>query len=256
MFFDTHTHLFLSQFDADRTDVVRRAIEAGVDRMMLPNVDGNTIEGMLALAGLFPDNCYPSIGLHPTSVDSKYQETIDLVSSLLNKHRFYAIGETGIDLYRDKSNLNLQVDAFRQQVSLALNYQLPLIIHCRDSFSEIMEVVHDLNTDRLTGIFHSFTGSIDQAGEIIDAGFLLGLGGILTFRNAGLDRVVDQIPLEHIVLETDAPYLAPVPFRGKRNEPAYLVHTARRLAELHRRPLEEVAGITTQNAVTLFGINK
>jgi TatD DNase family protein len=255
MFFDTHTHLFLSQFDADRNEVVRRAIEAGVYRMMLPNVDGETIEGMLALAGRFPDNCYPSIGLHPASIDSNYQATIDLVGSMLDKHRFYAIGETGIDLYRDKSNLSLQVDAFRQQVTLALRHQLPLIIHCRDSFGEIMEVIHDMNTDRLTGIFHSFTGSIDQAGEITGAGFMIGLGGILTFRNAGLDRVVDKIALEHIVLETDAPYLSPVPFRGKRNEPAYLVHTARRLAELHGRPLEDVAGITTRNALTLFGIN-
>ncbi len=256
MFFDTHTHLFLSQFDKDRTEVVQRAIEAGVTRMMLPNVDRNTVDNMLALANRFPENCFPAIGLHPTSVDDNYQETLDSVNKLLETGKFYAIGETGIDLYWDKTNLSGQKEAFRQQIILALRYNLPLIIHCRESFNEIIELVHDMNTDKLKGIFHSFTGSIDQAEKVISAGFMLGIGGILTFKNAGLDQVIKGIPLEHIVLETDSPYLAPHPFRGKRNESSYLVHIARKLADLHQRTVDEVAGTTTGNALRLFNINE
>ena len=256
MFFDTHTHLFLSQFEEDRSEVVQRALEAGVTRMMLPNVDGNTVDNMLALADQFPENCFPAIGLHPTSVDDNYQETLESVNKLLETGRFYAIGETGIDLYWDKTNLSGQTEAFRQQIILALRYHLPLIIHCRNSFDEIMEQVFDMNTDQLSGIFHSFTGSIDQAEKVIGAGFMLGIGGILTFKNAGLDQVISDIPLEHIVLETDSPYLAPHPFRGKRNESSYLVHIATKLAELHRRPVDEVAGITTENALRLFNMTQ
>jgi len=252
MFFDTHAHLFLSQYEEDRTEVIYRAIEAGVTRMMLPNVDGDTIDGMLALADQFPDNCFPAIGLHPTSVDDKLQEALDNVNEHLETGNFYAIGETGIDLYWDKTNLSGQIEAFRQQIKLAQQYQLPLIIHCRDSFDEIIEVVLDMNNDELTGIFHSFTGSIEQAEKVMGAGFMLGIGGILTFKNSGLDQVINRIPLEHIVLETDSPYLAPHPLRGKRNESSYLVYTARKLAELHNRSLDEIAEITTVNALRLF----
>ena len=224
--------------------------------MMLPNVDGGTVGSMLALADQFPENCFPAIGLHPTSVNDNYLEILDTVTRLLETRRFYAIGETGIDLYWDKTKLSLQIDAFRQQIKLALRYQLPLIIHCRNSFNEIFKLVLEMNTEGLTGIFHSFTGNIDQAEKVIGAGFMLGIGGILTFENAGLDQVINKIPLEHIVLETDSPYLAPHPCRGKRNESSFLGLTARKLAELHQISVDEVAGITTGNALRLFNMTQ
>ena len=252
---DTHTHLFLPEFKEDLSRVVSDAVEQGIVKMLLPNVDDSTMDSLLSLADEFPANCLPMIGLHPTSVSEFFEQKLELVREKLVTREFWGIGETGIDLYWDDTNLNQQVEAFKLQIALAKEFHLPLIIHARNSFHEIFEVMDQENDDSLQGVFHAFTGNARQAGKIIDYGFKIGIGGIVTFKNAGLDRIVKDIALEHIVLETDAPYLAPVPKRGKRNEPAYLIYTAERMAEIHGQPLDVIADITTRNATALFKIN-
>ncbi len=252
---DTHTHLFLPEFKEDRSRVVSDAVEQGIVKMLLPNVDDSTMDSLLSLADEFPANCLPMIGLHPTSVNEFFEQKLNLVREKLVTREFWGIGETGIDLYWDDTNLNQQVEAFKLQIALAKEFHLPLVIHARNSFHEIFEVMDQENDDSLQGVFHAFTGNARQAGKIIDYGFKIGIGGIVTFKNAGLDRIVKDIALEHIVLETDAPYLAPVPKRGKRNEPAYLIYTAERMAEIHGQPLDVIADITTRNATALFKIN-
>ena len=252
---DTHTHLFLPEFKEDLSRVVSDAVEQGIVKMLLPNVDDSTMDSLLSLADEFPANCLPMIGLHPTSVSEFFEQKLELVREKLVTREFWGIGETGIDLYWDDTNLNQQVEAFKLQIALAKEFHLPLIIHARNSFHEIFEVMDQENDDSLQGVFHAFTGNARQAGKILDYGFKIGIGGIVTFKNAGLDRVVKDIALEHIVLETDAPYLAPVPKRGKRNEPAYLIYTAERMAEIHGQPLDVIADITTRNATALFNIN-
>ena len=222
--------------------------------MLLPNVDDTTVDGLLSLVDDYPEHCLPMIGLHPTSVDELYSEKLDSVKNLLETRKFWGIGETGIDLYWNDAYLGQQLDAFRIQISLAKEHHLPLIIHARNSFDEIFEVLDQENDDSLQGIFHAFTGNARQASWIIDYGFTIGIGGIVTFKNAGLDKVVKEIALEHIVLETDAPYLAPVPKRGKRNEPAYMIYTAEKLAEIHGQSLDVIADITSRNAASLFNI--
>jgi len=254
MLVDTHTHLFLPEFDADRTAVIERAVEAGISKMILPNVDGSTINDMLCLSDNYPDNCYPAIGLHPTSVKNNYPEELEIIDHWLSVRKFYAIGETGIDLYRDKTFLAEQTDAFRRQIKMAETYHLPLIIHCRNSFEEILSVIEEMKQDRLTGIFHSFAGTTDQAKRITGNGFKIGIGGIVTYKNSGLDQVLSEIDIRQIVLETDAPYLTPVPNRGKRNESLFLTHTAGKLADIYHRSFEEVAAITTATARELFNI--
>ena len=251
---DTHTHLFLPEFKEDLSRVVSDAVEQGIVKMLLPNVDDSTMDSLLSLADEFPANCLPMIGLHPTSVNEFFEQKLDLVREKLVTREFWGIGETGIDLYWDDTNLNQQVEAFKLQIALAKEFHLPLIIHARNSFHEIFEVMDQENDDSLQGVFHAFTGNARQASKIIDYGFKIGIGGIVTFKNAGLDRVVKDIALEHIVLETDAPYLAPVPKRGKRNEPAYLIYTVERMAEIHGQPLDVIADITTRNAAALFNI--
>lgn len=251
---DTHTHLFLPEFKEDRSRVVADAIEKGIAKFLLPNVDDSTIDSMLTLADEFPGICLPMIGLHPTSVDNHYKEKIILVREKLETRKFWGIGETGIDLYWDDTFLEQQVEAFKDQISLAKEYHLPLVIHARNSFPEIFEVLDLEKDDSLQGVFHAFTGNVKQACKIIDYGFKIGIGGIVTFKNAGLDKIVKDIALEHIILETDAPYLAPAPKRGKRNEPAYLIYTAEKLAEIHGQSLELIADITTRNAAALFKI--
>jgi len=252
---DTHTHLFLPEFKEDLSRVVSDAVEQGIVKMLLPNVDDSTMDSLLSLADEFPANCLPMIGLHPTSVSEFFEQKLELVREKLVTREFWGIGETGIDLYWDDTNLNQQVEAFKLQIALAKEFHLPLIIHARNSFHEIFEVMDQENDDSLQGVFHAFTGNARQAGKILDYGFKIGIGGIVTFKNAGLDRIVKDIALEHIVLETDAPYLAPVPKRGKRNEPAYLIYTAERMAEIHGQPLDVIADITTRNATALFNIN-
>jgi TatD DNase family protein len=254
IFIDTHTHLFLPEFSEDLSRVVSDAVEQGIVKMLLPNVDESTMDSLLSLADEFPVNCLPMIGLHPTSVNECLEQKLNLVRETLVTSELWGIGETGIDLYWDDTILNHQVEAFKLQIALAKEFHLPLVIHARNSFHEIFRVMDQENDDSLKGVFHAFTGNAKQAGKIIDYGFKIGIGGIVTFKNAGLDGIVKDIALEHIVLETDAPYLAPVPKRGKRNEPAYLIYTAERMAEIYGQPLKVIADITTRNAAALFNI--
>ncbi len=249
---DTHTHLYLPEFDEDRSFVVKRAIEAGVEFLLLPNIDSRSYPDMIKMSEAFPNCCFPMIGLHPTSVKDNYRQELDAIYKKFNEYKFIAIGEIGIDLYWDKTYFEQQETAFRTQIQWAKDWHLPIVIHARDSFDEIFKVIEEEIDENLTGVFHSFTGTIEQAQRIINWGFKIGIGGIVSFKNAGLDKVVKQIDLNHIILETDSPYLAPVPKRGKRNESAYLIHVAEKIAALHETSMEKVAKITTKNARALF----
>ena len=251
---DTHSHLFLSAFDQDRDEVVRSAIQHGVLKILLPDVDAGTTNSMLDLAGRYPDHCLPMTGLHPTSVKDDFMEEISRIEGLLRGRKFWGIGETGIDLYRDKTYKTQQIASFRAHISLARKYKLPLVIHCRESFSEITGVLEKETDDSLEGIFHAFTGSVGEARKIISFGFKIGIGGMVTFKNSGLAETVKFIEPVHIVLETDSPYLAPSPHRGKRNESSYLVHIVNKLADIYGMPPEKIAEITTRNANELFGL--
>lgn len=249
---DSHAHLYLEQFDADRHDVIRHAIEQDVRYMILPNIDKDSIVPMMQLVKDFPENCFPMMGLHPTSVNNEYSIHLEAVRDWLKKDKFYAIGEMGIDLYWDKTFFKEQQEAFRQQVSLALEYDLPLVIHSRNSFDEIFRLLDEVYKPELKGVFHCFTGNLEQAEHITGMGFLLGIGGVLTYKNSGLAEVVEKVPLEHLLLETDAPFLAPVPYRGNRNESAFIKNIAGKLAEIKGIRIEDVANITTKNAIDLF----
>lgn len=251
-FIDTHTHLYLPEFDQDRDLVIKNAIDYNVQKMLLPNVDSTTINPLMDLAKKYPSNCFPMIGLHPTSVGVEYQKELDIVESWLKKEKFIAIGEIGMDLYWDKTFQKQQVEVFRRQLNLAKKYNLPVVIHARESFDEIFKIVDEEADDRLTGVFHAFTGTVEQANQIIEWGFMMGIGGIVTFKNAGLDKVVRNIDINHIILETDSPYLAPVPKRGKRNQSAYIRHIAEKIALIKEISIEKVANITTDNAKQLF----
>ena len=253
---DTHAHLFLDEFKNDLDEVVQRARDSGVSKVFLPNVDRSNFQRMMDISERFENFCFPMIGLHPTSVKKNYLEELQHLISFVDKYKFFAIGETGIDLYWDKTFFKEQQDAFIRQIKLAKERRLPVIIHSRNSYNEIFEIMDEHHGDGLTGIFHSFTGNTEQASKIIDYGFMIGIGGIVTFKNSGLDRVVAEIPLESIVLETDSPYLSPVPRRGKRNEPSYLAHTAEKMAEIYQLPADEVARITTKNALQLYSITE
>ncbi len=253
---DTHAHLYLNAFDGDRHNMVNHAIEAGVRYMLLPNIDEESIHPMMDLVMAFPGNCFPMMGLHPTSVGKDYLEQLDIISGWLKKGKFCAIGEMGIDLYWDKTYFPEQQEAFRIQADLALEYDLPLVIHSRNSFDEIFSLMENIRQPSLRGVFHCFTGNLEQAEHIISMGFMLGIGGVLTYKNSGLPEVLKNIPLEHILLETDAPFLAPAPYRGKRNESAYTLEIASKLAEVKGVSLEMVAETTTGNAIKLFGINE
>ncbi|MBL4755523.1 MAG: TatD family hydrolase [Flavobacteriales bacterium] len=253
MFVDTHTHLFLEQFSDDIDTVMLRAIERDIQRFYLPNIDISTFDDMMGLVRKYPDNVMPLIGLHPCSVKENYEHELAFVDEKARSGEFFGIGEIGIDLYWDKSFLSAQQESFARQIELAKELALPIIIHCREAFDEIFEVVDGLNDDALFGIFHCFTGDLAQANRIIDyGGFKIGLGGVLTFKNSGLDKTIADVPLEHLVLETDAPYLAPVPYRGKRNESSYLIEVASKLAKIKGVTLERVAEITTDNANEVF----
>ena len=215
---DTHTHLYADAFAEDRSIMVKKAIDSGITRMFMPNIDSSSIPGMFALAKEFPENCFPMMGLHPCSVDSKFEEELRVVEHWLSKRTFFAIGEIGIDLYHDKSYKEQQQYAFEYQVKLAKKLRLPVVIHTRNAFEEAFEIISRNHDENLRGIFHCFSGNASEARRITELGtFKLGIGGVLTFKNSGVDTAITGIPLEHLVLETDAPYLAPVPFRGKRN---------------------------------------
>jgi len=253
MFVDTHTHLFLEQFSDDIDAVMLRAVERDIQRFYLPNIDSSTFDEMMKLVSKYPDNVMPLIGLHPCSVKEDYKNELAFVDKKARGGGFFGIGEIGIDLYWDKSFLSEQQESFARQIKLAKELALPIIIHCREAFDEIFEVVDSLNDDALFGIFHCFTGDLAQANRIIDyGGFKLGLGGVLTFKNSGLDKIITNVPLKHLVLETDSPYLAPVPYRGKRNESSYLIEVANKLAEIKDISIERVAEITTENANEVF----
>ena len=222
IFTDTHTHLYLNAFDEDRDKVVKKAITENVECMLLPNIDRGSVDGLLKLCNKFPDNCFPMMGLHPTSVKDNYREELESVKDWFEKGDFIAVGEIGIDLYWDKTYQKEQEEAFRFQIDLAIDKDLPIVIHSRESFDEIFQVLEDYRNTELKGVFHCFTGTAKQAGLAIELGFYLGIGGVVTFKNSGLDKVVENVDMEHLLLETDSPFLAPMPFRGKRNESSYI----------------------------------
>ncbi|MEZ4923208.1 MAG: TatD family hydrolase [Crocinitomicaceae bacterium] len=252
-FIDTHTHLFVEQFDEDRSVIIESALSSSVTKLLLPNIDLDSIGPMHELVDQFPVNCFPMMGIHPCSVTENWEQELDVIKDHLFKNKYIAVGEIGIDLYWDKTTLAYQQKAFAQQIEWAKELQLPIVIHVRDAFDEVFEIVDQLNDERLTGVFHCFTGNLDQAQHIMNyGGFKMGIGGVITFKNSGLDTVVSDIPMEYLVLETDSPYLAPAPFRGKRNESGYITYVASKLAEVKGIKIEEVAEITTKNAKELF----
>ena len=255
-FIDTHTHLFASEFKDDIDIVVKNAINSGVSKMLLPNIDSSTTNNMIQLCNKYPQHCFPMIGLHPCSVKKdNIEKEILHVEEMLTKNNFIAIGEIGLDLYWDTSNLSYQKVAFESQIKLAKKYQLPIVIHVRDSFNEAIEIVEKLNNENLSGVFHCFTGNIQEAERIINLeNFYLGIGGVVTFKNGGINKIINQISLDNIILETDSPYLTPTPFRGKRNESKYLVNIAQKMSEIYEIDINEIANKTSSNAINLFKI--
>lgn len=249
---DSHCHLYLEEFNTDRADVMQRALELGVKKFYLPGIDSEVIESMLAMEEQYPNICFPMMGLHPCSVKENYKLELSIVESWLQKRKFVAIGEIGLDFYWDKTFEAQQYEAFEQQMQWALDYHLPIVIHSREATQATINCVKPFAAKGLKGIFHCFTGSYESAKEIIGMNFLLGIGGVITYKNAGLAEVVKKIDLQHIVLETDAPYLTPVPFRGRRNESSYLKYVAERIALEKNISVEEVATITTANAEQIF----
>lgn len=253
-FIDTHTHLFLNQFDKDIDLVINNAIASGINKMFLPNISSETTNSMMELCRKYPENCFAMMGLHPCDVK---KESIDKellhVEQMLEKNKFIAVGEIGLDLYWDKTTLNIQKEAFETQIKLAKKHQLPIVIHVRKSFNEAIEIVEKLNDDSLSGVFHCFTGDVGDAKKITDLeNFYFGIGGVLTFKNSGLENTIKEIDIEYLILETDSPYLTPAPFRGKRNESKYIINIAEKLAEVKGVSLDKIAEITNKNASNLF----
>lgn len=251
---DTHTHLYSEEFDHDRNEMIQRAIDAGVSRFFIPAIDSTCTESMYDLEKNHPENVFLMMGLHPTYVKDNYQEELEHVANELAKRKFYAVGEIGIDLYWDKTHLSQQQIAFRKQIQLAKQYKLPIVIHCREAFDEIFEILEEEKSEDLFGIFHCFSGTYEQALQAISYNMKLGIGGVVTFKNGKIDQFLNQIDLKHIVLETDSPYLAPIPFRGKRNESSYLINVTAKLAQIYNLSEEEIASITTENSKVIFGI--
>jgi TatD DNase family protein len=255
-FIDTHSHLYSEQFDKDRSKVIAQAINAGVDTILLPNISSNYTKGMLTLCSEFPNNCYPMMGLHPCDVtEESYDVEIAHVEKQLETGKYIGVGEIGLDLHWDKTTLEIQKKAFIHQIKLAKKYQLPIAIHVRDSFNEAIEIIESLNDKNLRGVFHCFTGDSKDAKRVNSlGGFYLGIGGVLTFKNSGLDKTIAEVDINTLILETDAPYLAPTPFRGQRNESKYIINIAEKLAEVYNISIEKVAEITTKNAKNIFEI--
>ena len=249
---DTHTHLYVEQFDADRKEVVERAMKEGISKFYIPAIDSTYYERMFELRDSYPEAVRLMAGLHPTHVKEDYEKELEFVKDLLEKDNFAAIGEIGIDLYWDKTFLEEQKKAFRTQIGWAKAKSLPIVIHARDSFSEIFEIMDQEQSPKLKGIFHCFTGTLEQAKKIIGYGFKLGIGGVVTFKNGGIDKFLNEIELENLVLETDSPYLAPKPFRGKRNESSYLVYVVEKLSEIYGIEPNKIAEITTRSAQDVF----
>jgi len=255
MFIDTHTHLFSDKFDQDIDHVITRAIDQDVLKMFLPNIDSSTTEAMKALAAKYPDHCYPMIGLHPCSVKENFKSELDHIEKELADTKYYGIGETGIDLHWDTTFKAEQIEAFRYQIDLAKMHDLPIVIHSRDCLDLTIDIITELQDGNLKGIFHCFNGNIDQCQKIQDVGFMMGLGGVVTYKGAKLSEVVAYMSSEHLLLETDAPYLAPTPHRGKRNESAFIIHIAEKIAEYRACTLAEIQNISTNNAKKLFAIS-
>lgn len=252
---DSHCHLYLPEFQNDVDEVIHRAKSVGVEKFLLPNIDSSTISPLKELSNKYSQNCFPMMGLHPTSVNADFEKELSVIEKELKTGNYIAVGEIGIDLYWDKTFVDQQKHVFRKQIVLAKEMNLPIVIHARESFNEIFEIVEELNDDRLTGIFHCFTGNEKDAERIIDfAGFKMGIGGVVTFKNGGLDKFLSNVDLQHIVLETDSPYLAPVPHRGKRNESSYLSEIINKLADIYSKSTEEIAEITTKNCLDLFDL--
>ena len=251
---DTHTHLYSESFDEDREEMIQRAIDAKVKRFFIPAIDSTYAKSMYDLEKSFPDHVYLMMGLHPTHVQENYKKELQFIENQFQQRGFIAVGEIGIDLYWDRSTLKIQQEAFKYQIRLAKKYKLPIVIHCREAFEEVFEILEEEKGDDLFGIFHCFTGTLADAKRALSYNLKLGIGGVVTFKNGKINKFLDQIPLKHIVLETDAPYLAPTPFRGKRNESSYLTKIAEKLAEIYDEPIEEIAKITTQNSKDIFGI--
>ena len=251
---DTHTHIYLPEFDDDRDEVIRRAVESGVVKLLMPNIDMDSVYKMLSVESRYPGICFPMIGLHPTSVKKDSTSQLNKLENLAANFKFYAIGEIGIDLYWDQSYINEQITAFKRQVKYAIDSDLPVVIHSRDSFKEVFNALEEFRGSGLKGVFHAFTGSLEDARKAAGMGFKLGIGGIVTFRNSGLDKIVKETGIENIILETDSPYLAPVPHRGKRNESSYICIINNKIAELFGITGEEAAEVTYSNSVQLFGL--
>lgn len=251
---DTHTHLYSNEFDDDRNEMIQRAINVGVSRFFIPAIDSAYTQSMYDLEKAFPENIFLMMGLHPTHVKDNFQEELKHVENELSRRKFYAIGEIGIDLYWDKTHLEEQKIAFRKQIQLAKHYKLPIVIHCREAFDEIFEVLETEKSTELFGIFHCFSGTYEQALKAISYNMKLGIGGVVTFKNGKIDQFLNRIDLKNIVLETDSPYLAPVPFRGKRNESSYIINVIDKLVEIYNIPKDEISRITTDNSIQIFRI--
>ena len=249
---DSHTHLYLDDFDKDRDEIIGNALQKGVERILLPNIDSTTLDDLKSMVAAFPKYCFPMMGLHPTSVKEDYEKELAFVVQEMETGNYYGVGEIGIDLYWDRTFEEEQKDAFRKQLQLAKKYHLAVSIHTRNAFEFTLQIVQEELSDDLKGVFHCFTGTVKEAEQIMETGFKMGIGGIVTFKNSGLAEVVSQLPLEALVLETDAPYLTPVPFRGKRNQSAYLLYVAQKVAEVKNIPVEKVAETTTETAENLF----
>jgi len=251
---DTHTHQYYEKDLVKREEQMQRCFANGVKRLFLPNVDVASIAMIDEMVKSYPENCFAMAGLHPCDVKEDYQQVLEHIFHGIADRKIYAIGEIGIDLYWDKTTLAIQQDAFKQQIEWAKQLDLPFVIHCREAFDEVFEVLEATHHEKMRGIFHCFTGNLEQANRAIKLGFYLGIGGVVTYKKAGLDLVLADVPLKHIVLETDSPFLAPVPFRGKPNESSYLIHVAQKVADIYGKGLHEIAEITTENSKNIFGV--
>lgn len=252
---DTHCHAYASAFDVDRSEAVQRAVDAGVTRMLLPNIDVDSIEPLLSLVADFPERCFPMMGLHPCHVDANWRQACGTIVDALDAQPCIAVGEIGMDLFRGRENRHHQLDAFHEQIGWALDRDLPVVLHVREAFEDTFDVLDEYQGKGLRGVFHCFTGGRKEAERVLDhSTFMLGLGGVATFKNGGLDQVIPHVPIDHILLETDSPYLAPVPHRGKRNEPAYTALVAQKVADLLEMSIQDLAEKTTANAERLFGL--
>ncbi|TKC61068.1 TatD family deoxyribonuclease [Pedobacter hiemivivus] len=251
---DTHTHLYYETDEEKLDQLMQRCFDNQIERLFLPNVDVASIAKIDALVKKYPNNCFAMAGLHPCDVKENYEEVLDEICERMVDRDIYAIGEIGIDLHWDKSTLPFQQAAFREQIKWAKDMELPIVIHCREAFDEIFGILEEEKGKDLRGILHCFTGNLEQANKAIELGFYLGIGGVVTYKNSGLDEVLKQVPLAKLVLETDSPYLAPVPYRGKPNESSYLVHVAEKLAEIYETSVEEIAAVTTANSISIFKI--